>query len=163
MDLGGMGGGFGDMASMFGGGMGGGGGGMADMAGMAGMMTPERMEQMYSNPMVQQMMAQLADHPEMLQTIFDSQLMLQNLQITPQMLDMLRNTELHHIAINPDTMRNMAQMQAAMQHMPSGLPQSPPPSNLPLDSFGTAAANPANPANAAAAAASQAPPEEQRQ
>ncbi|KAJ2448665.1 hypothetical protein GGF42_005031 [Coemansia sp. RSA 2424] len=164
MDLGGMGGGFGDMASMFGGGgMGGGGGGMADMAGMAGMMTPERMEQMYSNPMVQQMMAQLSANPEMLRTMIESNPMIQQ-QLTPQMREMLANPEFLRMATNPDMMRATAQMQAAMQRMQGGggggLPQSPPPFNMPFNPFGAAAGNPGN---AAAAAASQAPPEERFQ
>ncbi|KAJ2742659.1 hypothetical protein GGI20_004324 [Coemansia sp. BCRC 34301] len=103
--------GMGDMASMFGAG--------GDMGGMAGMMTPERMEQMYSNPMVQQMMAQLSANPEMLRSMIESNPMIQQ-QLTPQMREMLANPEFLRMATNPDMMRATAQMQAAMQRMQGG-------------------------------------------
>ncbi|KAJ2757270.1 hypothetical protein GGI19_000204 [Coemansia pectinata] len=115
VDLGGLGGlggmgGLGDMASMFGGG--GMGGGMPQMS-------PEMMDQMYSNPMVQQMMAQLSSNPDLLRSMIESNPMIQQ-QLTPQMREMLANPEFLRMATNPDVMRATAQMQAAMRGMQGG-------------------------------------------
>ncbi|KAJ2448664.1 hypothetical protein GGF42_005030 [Coemansia sp. RSA 2424] len=109
----------------------------------------------------QQMLAQLAENPELLRMVLESSPMLKYQQITPQMREMLANPEFLRMATNPDMTSATAQMQAAMQHMPSGLSQSPPPFNSPFNPFGAAAANQANPANATAS--QQAPPEERLQ
>ncbi|KAJ2497233.1 hypothetical protein GGH96_005257 [Coemansia sp. RSA 1972] len=112
-----------DMASMFSGigGMGGmpnmgGMGGMPNMGGMGGMpqMSPEMLEQMYSNPMVQQMMEQVYSNPELMRSMIDSNPMLQQ-QLTPQMRAMLDNPEFLRMATNPEMMRAAAQFQSSMQ------------------------------------------------
>ncbi|KAJ1853872.1 hypothetical protein GGH12_004657 [Coemansia sp. RSA 1822] len=112
-----------DMASMFSG-MGGMGGmpgmpGMPNMGNMPNMgglpqMSPEMLEQMYSNPMVQQMMEQMYSNPELMRSMIDSNPMLQQ-QLTPQMREMLANPEFLRMATNPEFMRAAAQFQSSMQ------------------------------------------------
>ncbi|KAJ1872596.1 hypothetical protein LPJ55_002983 [Coemansia sp. RSA 990] len=99
-----------DIASMLGG-----------MGGMGGMpqMSPEMLEQMYSNPMVQQMMEQVYSNPELLRSMIESNPMLQQ-QMTPQMREMMSNPEFLRMATNPDIMRAAAQFQTAMQRMQPG-------------------------------------------
>ncbi|KAJ2726664.1 hypothetical protein GGI07_000387 [Coemansia sp. Benny D115] len=91
------------------------------MGGMGGMgnMTPEMIEQMYSNPMVQQMMEQMFSNPEVLRSMIESNPMLQQ-QLTPQMREMLANPEFLRMATNPEFMRAAAQMQAAMRRAQGG-------------------------------------------
>ncbi|KAJ2779148.1 hypothetical protein H4R18_004179 [Coemansia javaensis] len=95
--------------------------GLGGLGGMGGMpqMSPEALEQMYSNPMVQQMMAQMAANPELLRTMVENNPMLQQ-QVPPHMREMLSNPEFLRIATNPDIMRAAAQMQAAMHRMQGG-------------------------------------------
>ncbi|KAJ1719032.1 hypothetical protein LPJ53_006125, partial [Coemansia erecta] len=91
-------------------------GGMGGMGGMGdlGGMTPEMLEEMYSNPMVQQMMEQMFSNPEILRSMIDSNPMIQQ-QLTPQMREMLANPEFMRMATNPEMMRAAAQMQSAMR------------------------------------------------
>ncbi|KAJ2766599.1 hypothetical protein IWQ56_003661, partial [Coemansia nantahalensis] len=113
-----------DMASLLSsmGGMGamggmGGMGGTGGMGGMSGMdfmpqMTPEMLEQMYSNPMVQQMMQQVSSNPELMRSMVESNPALQQ-RLTPQMREMLADPGFMRMVTNPDIMRATAQLQAA--------------------------------------------------
>ncbi|KAJ1846548.1 hypothetical protein LPJ70_001987 [Coemansia sp. RSA 2708] len=82
-------------------------------------MSPEMLEQMYSNPMVQQMMEQVYSNPELMRSMIESNPMLQQ-QLTPQMREMLGNPEFLRMATNPDIMRAAAQFQSAMQSAQPG-------------------------------------------
>ncbi|KAJ2470238.1 hypothetical protein GGI02_003065 [Coemansia sp. RSA 2322] len=124
-------------------------------------MSPEMMEQMYSNPMVQQVMSQLSANPELLRTMIESNPMLQG-QMTPQVRAMLDNPEFLRMATNPDVMRATAQMQAAMQRMQGGTGGTGPvaPGFGPFGGMGLPGSPPAVPP---AAAAGQIPAEERFQ
>ncbi|PIA14625.1 hypothetical protein COEREDRAFT_82649 [Coemansia reversa NRRL 1564] len=111
--------GMGGMEGM--GGMGGMGsmGGMGGMDDMAGGMSPQMLEQMYSNPMVQQMMNQLYSNPELMRSMIENNPMLRE-RMTPEMRQMLANPEFLRMATNPEFIRASTQMQSAMRNMQGG-------------------------------------------
>jgi ubiquilin len=89
-----------------------GGAGMGGMGGMPGMppgMDLNQMQQMMSNPMVQQMMQQMMSDPAMLD---------QMAAMNPELRQMLQNPQVRAMLTNPEFMRQMtnpAVLQATMQ------------------------------------------------
>jgi ubiquilin len=96
-------------------------GGMPGMPGMPGFPNPNNMNieqtiQMLENPVMNQMMNNLMSDPATMQSIINSNPMLQQMaQANPQMAQMLSNPELMRTMMNPAALRSMMQMQNAMQ------------------------------------------------
>jgi len=112
------------------------GGGMGGMGGM----DPAMMGQMLQNPMVQQMVQQMAANPAMMQQAIQSNPMLQEMaEQNPMMQQMLSNPQMLQSMMNPQMMQMAAQMHAGgVGAAPSGATQAiEAPAGAPAPAAGT--------------------------
>ncbi|PVU99292.1 hypothetical protein BB559_000837 [Furculomyces boomerangus] len=94
--------------------------GMPGMGGMGGMnMTPEMLEAMYSNPLVQQTTQQIFSNPELLRSMIDSNPALAS-SMTPEMRQAMMNPEFMRAMTNPEVIRSTIQMQNAIARARTG-------------------------------------------
>lgn len=96
-----------------------------NMPGMPGMPNPnmniEQTIQMLENPAMNQMMNNLMSDPATMQSVLQSNPMLQQMtQANPQIAQMLSNPEMMRTMMNPNNLRSMMQMQNNMQSMGMG-------------------------------------------
>lgn len=85
------------------------------MPGLPAGMDSERMLQMLDNPMMQQLMQNLLNDPQMFQTMIANSPQLQALQQSnPEMARMLQNPEMMRAFINPDVIRAVRQVRDAL-------------------------------------------------
>ncbi|KAJ1677090.1 hypothetical protein EV182_006902, partial [Spiromyces aspiralis] len=73
---------------------------------------PEYMEQVFDNPMFQQMMQQLSSNPELFRSMMESHPMFSSLP--EQQRELMLNPDMLRLLTNPDMMRSIARLQANM-------------------------------------------------
>ncbi|OMH81941.1 Ubiquitin domain-containing protein DSK2 [Zancudomyces culisetae] len=88
------------------------------MQGAAGM-SPEHMERMMNDPMIQQVTQTMLSNPELLRQMIDSNPMLAN-TMTPEMRQAMLSPAFMNAMSNPEVLRSLMQMQSAMSRARGG-------------------------------------------
>lgn len=85
----------------------------------AGVMNPEMITQMLQNPMMQSMLEQVANNPELFLTQMEQMnpQMAAMMSANPQLRQMMMNPEFLRASMNPQNIQAMMQMQSAMNQL----------------------------------------------